>query len=408
LKIHSLILDQVCAAIKDIFSSHRHADKVIEFYLKKNKKWGSRDRRFFAETVYDLVRWWRLYWYLAGFDDNTYRDGEKMTPNQIRRIWAIYHFMKHEDKPPWEEFDGLSLDNLQRKQMAIKNPAIRHAFPDDLYQLGEKEYGKEWEKIAQSLNKPADVYLRANTLKTEVKPLLNELNGEGIHGETVPDAPHAIKLKERKNVFITDCFKKGLFEVQDLASQQIAPMLQVEPGMRVIDACAGAGGKSLHLAALMKNKGKIIAMDVNQRKLDELRKRSSRNGVDIIETKLIEGSKSIKRLEKTADRVLLDVPCSGFGVLRRNPDTKWKLTLEEIDKLRALQAEILRDYSTMTKPGGFLVYATCSLLPSENDAQVSQFLSQAGDVWTLIEDVHWRPDIQGADGFYGALLRRNI
>lgn len=408
MKIHRLLVDELTLALKDVFSSHRHADKILEFYLKKNKKWGARDRRFFAESVYDLVRWWRLYWYLAGFADVDFRDGEKMTLSQIRRIWAIYWLLKTHDKPPFEEFEGLSIPNLEKKQAAIKNPAIRHSFPDDIFRLAESELGKEWESIAEGLNKPADVYLRTNTLKIQVDELIEKLNEDEIRCEAVQDAPSAIHLKERKNVFITEAFKQGFFEVQDRASQQIVPLLGVEPGMRVVDACAGAGGKSLHMAALMKNKGKIIALDVHQKKLDELRKRSSRNGVDIIEVKLIDGNKVIKRLEKTADRVLLDVPCSGLGVLRRNPDSKWKLSLDEIDRLRVLQQEILKDYSIMTKPGGFMVYATCSILPSENHAQVAQFLSQVGDQWSLQKELVWRPDREGADGFYGALLKRNF
>src|SRR6185369_699383 len=154
--------------------------------------------------------------------------------------------------------------------------------------------------------------------------------------------------------------QEGLFEIQDGASQQVAPMLDPKPGERVIDACAGGGGKTLHLAALMKNKGRIISMDVSEVKLKALRERCSRNGVDIAEVKVIESSKTIKRLEKNADRVLLDVPCSGLGVLRRNPDKKWKLKPEDFIELRKLQAEILESYSEMTKVGGRLVYATCS------------------------------------------------
>ena len=151
----------------------------------------------------------------------------------------------------------------------------------------------------------------------------------------------------------------------------MAPLLDAKPGERVIDACAGGGGKTLHLAALMKNKGKIIAMDITERKLQSLRERCSRNGVDIAETRVIESMKTIKRLEKSADRVLLDVPCTGLGVLRRNPDKKWKISPEEITRLNALQKEILENYSQMVKIGGRLVYATCSCLPSENEKQVA-------------------------------------
>ncbi len=408
MKVHRLLVEELAQAIKDIFSSYRHADKVIEFYLKKNKKWGSRDRRFFAESVYDLVRWWRLYWYLAEFNDADFRDGEKMSIFQIKKVWAVYWLLKTKDKLAWPEFEKLNREHIEKRRDSLQNEAVRLSYPDELFSLGEKELGDEWPKIAESLNRPADVYLRANSLKTDVNGLIDRLAKEDIQAEVISGSPLAVHLKERKNVFITSAFREGLFEVQDLASQQIAPLLSPEPGHRVVDACAGAGGKSLHMACLMKNKGKILALDVHARKLEELRKRASRNGVDIIETRLIESSKVIKRLEKSADRLLLDVPCSGLGVLKRNPDTKWKLSTEEFERLKTLQAEILRDYCEMTKPGGLMVYATCSLMPSENHAQVARFLSLKADEWSLEKEIIWRPDIQGADGFYAALLKRRF
>jgi 16S rRNA (cytosine967-C5)-methyltransferase len=210
----------------------------------------------------------------------------------------------------------------------------------------------------------------------------------------------------RKNVFTSQAFKNGFFEVQDASSQMIAPLLGVEPGHRVIDACAGAGGKSLHMAAMMKNKGKIISLDIHEWKLTELKARARRDGVDVIETRLIDSSKVIKRMHATADRLLLDVPCSGMGVLRRNPDTKWKLSNDEIARLHQLQYEILTSYAPMTKKGGRMVYATCSILPSENEKQIEKFLGEHGAEWTLLKQIHLRPDKEGFDGFYGALLER--
>jgi 16S rRNA (cytosine967-C5)-methyltransferase len=183
--------------------------------------------------------------------------------------------------------------------------------------------------------------------------------------------------------------------------------LGVEPGHRVVDACAGAGGKSLHLASLMKNKGKIISMDIHEWKLQELKLRARRNKIDIIETRLIDSTKVIKRMADSADRVLLDVPCSGMGVLRRNPDSKWKLTAEEITRLQTLQYELLTSYSQMAKKGGQMVYATCSLLPSENEQQIERFLKEHGEQWSLVKQVNMRPDRDGFDGFFAALLKRN-
>jgi 16S rRNA (cytosine967-C5)-methyltransferase len=181
----------------------------------------------------------------------------------------------------------------------------------------------------------------------------------------------------------------------------------VEAGQRVIDACAGAGGKSLHMASLMQNKGKVIALDVLEKKLDSLRERSTRAGATIIETRLIESTKVIKRLAESSDRVLLDVPCSGMGVLRRNPDAKWKLTPEEITHLNNLQAEILSGYSKMCRPGATLMYATCSMMPSENLKQVEKFLSQNDSRFSLEKEETLWPEVGGPDGFYFARLKRS-
>jgi 16S rRNA (cytosine967-C5)-methyltransferase len=219
------------------------------------------------------------------------------------------------------------------------------------------------------------------------------------------DFPDALLLEERQNIFTRQQFKDGLFEVQDGGSQLIAPFLQVKPGMRVIDACAGAGGKTLHLAALMQNKGRIIALDTEEWKLDELKKRGRRAGVANVETRLIESSKTIKRLENSADRLLLDVPCSGLGVLKRNPDAKWKMSLDFIEQVKELQQRILADYCSMIKTGGEMVYSTCSLFPSENEKQVETFLKNQPQHFELLEQKTVLPSA-GFDGFYMARLKR--
>jgi 16S rRNA (cytosine967-C5)-methyltransferase len=177
--------------------------------------------------------------------------------------------------------------------------------------------------------------------------------------------------------------------------------------MRVVDACAGAGGKTLHIASLMENKGQIIAMDIYENKLNELKRRAKRNGAHNIENRVIDSTKPIKKLYDKADRVLIDAPCSGLGVLRRNPDAKWKLQPEFIDKIKVTQQEILQQYSRMTKVGGKLVYATCSVLPSENQDQVKTFLaSEAGANFVLLNDKKVLAHKSGFDGFYMALLER--
>ena len=188
----------------------------------------------------------------------------------------------------------------------------------------------------------------------------------------------------------------------------VAEYLKVEPGMVVVDCCAGAGGKTLHLSALMKNKGKLVAMDIYESKLKKLKVRAKRNGAHNINIKVIESTKPIKKLHNSADRVLIDAPCSGLGVLRRNPDSKWKLQPEFIDNIKKIQQDILQQYSKMVKPKGKMVYATCSVLPSENETQIKTFLkSESGTDFTFIKDKKILAHETGYDGFYMALLEKN-
>ena len=228
-----------------------------------------------------------------------------------------------------------------------------------------------------------------------------------IETEFIKDYPDALVLKERANVFLTQAFKDGLFEVQDASSQLVARFLDVEPGMRVVDTCAGAGGKTLHMASLMENKGQLIAMDLYESKLKQLKLRAKRNSAFNIEYRIIDSTKVIKKLHEKADRVLIDAPCSGLGVLKRNPDSKWKLQPEFIDNIKKTQAEVLENYSKIVKPGGKLVYATCSVLPSENQEQVKHFLTtDIGKEFTFVKESKILASECGFDGFYMALLDR--
>lgn len=395
MKIHFHILKKIAEALTDIFENQKYADKVIEKLFKSNRKLGSRDRKFMAETIYGIVRYYRYY----------------QTVAESKEAYNLLctHLVKN--NLDTEEFqDEYPIDiELIKKNLKKKYPlVVTESFPDWMNDLGEKEFGaSEWQQIMHALNKPAEVYLRTNTLRIDRDQLIKELEKEEIFTEKVENLPECLKLLERKNVFSTLCFKNGYFEVQDAASQFIAPLLDLKPGLRVVDACAGAGGKSLHMASLMKNKGKIIAMDIHEWKLGELKKRAARNRVDIVEAKIIESNKTIKRLENSFDRVLLDVPCTGWGVIRRNPDTKWKLKPEELERLKALQREIISDYSKMCKPGGFMVYATCSILNQENEDQVKWFLSTPeGQKWNFKKDIRLWPHKDNFDGFYAALLEK--
>jgi 16S rRNA (cytosine967-C5)-methyltransferase len=379
-----------------IFEENRYADKVIEKVLKQNSRWGARDRRFIAETTYDIVRWYRWF-----------RELTQAKGTDYWKLLAAWCILSDVDLPDWEEFKEVSpMEVREREKRTMYSRKIRESVPDWLDELGEKELGaKKWDIELHALNDEAPVVLRVNTLKIRRDALQTMLLDENIGTVALQDFPDAIVLEERQNIFTTPAFKEGLFEVQDAGSQVISPFLRITPGMRVIDACAGAGGKTLHLAALMKNKGRIVAMDTEQWKLDELQKRARRASVSNIETRLIESGKTIKRLANSVDRLLLDVPCSGLGVLKRNPDAKWKLSMEFINKVKELQQHILHDYCDMLKAGGLMVYSTCSILPSENENQVQQFLTQKKDAFKLLEEKHILPS-EGFDGFYMALLEK--
>jgi 16S rRNA (cytosine967-C5)-methyltransferase len=395
MRLHRSTTEAVIQSLEMIFGEKRFADKVIEKVLKQNPKWGARDRRFIAETTYDIVRWYRLLRMVTEAKGDDYW-----------KLLAGYCIVHGIELPNWTEFKDISVQKVGSEiRQAEKSRKVRESIPDWMDELGEKELGRLWDKELQALNEEAKVVLRVNTLKISKNELQHRLREEEADSHPIPEVPDALVLEERQNVFITPSFKEGLFEVQDAASQQIAPFLRAEPGMRIIDACAGAGGKTLHLAALMKNKGRIIAMDTEQWKLDELQKRARRAGVSNLEARVIESSKTIKRLENSADRLLLDVPCSGMGVLKRNPDAKWKLSLDFIEKVKELQQHILRDYCTILKPNGLMVYSTCSIFSSENEKQVQHFLKEHDGAYELLEEKRCWPS-DGFDGFYMALIKR--
>lgn len=387
MKLYKNLVNSVSETLHEIFVKNRYADKALEKLFKQNPKWGSRDRRFIAEGVYDIVRNYRLYSELAQSQKNFWF---------ITAVWLV---IKEIEIPQWQEFQHVDPNYILKAKEKLKNNLpVYESYPDWLWELGIKELGKEvWEKEAVNMNKLAPVVLRINTLKTDKPKFVEAFATQGIALKQIEGIDSAVELVKRENVFQNALFKEGWFEVQDAGSQKISEFVNPKPNEFVIDACAGAGGKTLHLAALMKNKGKIVSMDVEAFKLEELKKRAKRAGVFNIETKVID-EKIIKSLTGKADKVLLDVPCSGLGVIKRNPDAKWKLSPETIEKTKALQQKILNEYSVMVKPGGNLIYSTCSILPSENKEQVNTFLRN-NTSFEFVSDKTIMPT-DGYDGFY--------
>lgn len=386
--------------LENVLLDGGYADREIERVLRSDRRRGASDRAFIASSVYGVVRYRRLYAYVNGWDD-------VQTPAQVWSLLGAHILFSGGTLPPWDEFSRLDAGKLfARRQQAQSLRAVRESVPDWLDALGAAELPGVWDAELSAMNTEAPVVLRANTLKTSPQDLARRLQAEdGLSVRAVAGCPEGAELVRRANVFATEAFRQGWFEVQDASSQRVSRLLAPAPGMRVVDACAGAGGKSLHLAALMQGRGTLVAMDVYAQKLEELRRRARRAGATNIETRLIEGSKTIKRLEATADRLLLDVPCSGLGTLRRNPDAKWKLSPDFLERVTALQAEILDSYSRMLRPGGRMVYSTCSVLPRENDRQVARFL-QAHSDYRLLEQHSLLSSREGYDGFYMALLER--
>ena len=400
MRLHRNLCFATVDGLLQVFNEDMYADKVVQQLLRRDKRWGSRDRGFVAETTYDIVRWKRLYAEIANVKEPFSRD-------EIWRMFAVWATLKGIKLPDWKYFENTPSRKIKgRFDELSKIRKLRESIPDWMDELGEKELGSDiWTNEIGALNKQADVILRVNTLKSTKEELKAELFDLDFDTEELKGYPDALKLKERANIFTTEAFKNGKFEVQDASSQLVAEFLDVKPGMKVVDTCAGAGGKTLHLASLMENKGQIIALDIYANKLNELKRRAKRDGAFNIETRPIESTKVIKKLYDKADRVLIDAPCSGIGVLRRNPDAKWKLQPEFIDNIKKTQSEILSTYSRMVKPGGKLVYATCSILPSENQDQVKSFL-ESNKEFTFVKEKKVSPSKSGFDGFYMALIEK--
>ena len=402
MRLHRNLCFAIIDGLQLIFNENEYADKVVQKLLKRDKRWGSRDRGFIAETLYEIVRYKRLYAEIANVKAPYDRDN-------LWRIFAVWATLKGIRLPDWKYFTDTPTRKIKgRFDELSKTRKFKESIPDWMDDLGVSELGEAvWTKEIATQNVQAEVILRVNTLKTNKKDLRLKLQSEDIDTEFIENYPSALKLTKRANVFKTEAFKNGWFEVQDASSQLVAEFLEVKPGMKVVDVCAGAGGKTLHMASLMENKGQIIAMDIYESKLKKLKVRARRNGVHNIELKALDSTKPIKKLYGKADRLLIDAPCSGLGVLRRNPDAKWKLEPEFIKNIKKVQNECLSKYSKMVKPGGKMVYATCSILPSENEKQIEGFLtSDDGKDFNFVKDKKVLAHKSGYDGFYMALLEK--
>ncbi len=390
--------DLVVAIVDDVLGQGLTLDRAYARHFSGIELKPQEQARI-ALVTGDLLRRLSLYCALTGIQ---VRQAEKhVWP--LLHSWHAFHKIAQPNHPTLDRFNEEAF--RRRLTEAKKNPVLMDGCPTWLEKLGSEQLGDAWPAERAALTAMPKRYLRVNTLKCTRDELQAALAKEQVTTVPVEGVESALEVTSDAALFRTNAFADGWFEQQDAGSQHIAAALDVAPGMRVIDACAGAGGKTLHLAAMMKGKGRLLAMDVEEWKLENLKQRARRAGAHNVETRVITSSKTVKRLKESADRLLLDVPCSGLGVLKRNPDAKWRDTAERLPVLVALQEEILQRYSQMVKVGGMLVYATCSILPEENRQQVDKFLA-ANENFRLLDDHTVSPAATGFDGFYLARIER--
>ncbi len=419
------------------------ADRVSAAFFRSRRYMGGQDRRDVIERAYRVLRRQAAldWWIERAAPGSTFDE----TDRQRARVIASLALSDHWDFDRIAgSFDGgqyrpPTLDSHERPLLralsgktlhdAAQPLAVRYEIPAWLEGEFRAVFGDRLERELAALMGEAATDLRANTLKADREQAIAALAKEGVEGRATPLSPLGIRVAGRPPLASLQCFKAGLIEVQDEGSQLIALLTEAKPGQRVVDFCAGAGGKTLALAAAMNNKGKLVATDVLKGRIERASTRLNRAGVHNVERHGLTSERDpwVKRHAGTFDRVLVDAPCSGSGTWRRNPDAKWRLKPSDIDELIELQRRILMSASRLVKPGGRLVYATCSLLPRENGEQVDWFLSQSPDFSALpVADV-WRsaiggeappsssgagpylsltPASHGTDGFFVAILQR--
>jgi len=364
------LLTETAFVLHRLLTFERPADAVLSAYFRDKGKLGARDRAFIAEAAYGVVRRLRTLEHLAGGRE----------PRRLLLAW-LARFGGHNLR----QFDGLTrgdegewLTQVKSGALDTLPEAVRMDLPDWLHERLAVSQGQALPALMAALNQPAPLDLRINPLAVEREAAIEALAGAGIVATPTPWSPLGLRLKDKPALQRTPLFTSGAIEVQDEGSQLLALLTGARRGEMVCDFCAGAGGKTLLLGALMRNTGRLYAFDVAEKRLANLKPRLARSGLSNVHPQLLadERDQKVKRLAGKFDRVLVDAPCSGLGTLRRNPDLKWRQSPESVAELVAKQAAILDSSARLAKPGGRLVYATCSLLPEENETQVEAFLAR--------------------------------
>jgi 16S rRNA (cytosine967-C5)-methyltransferase len=398
LKPIQISISLIQTIVNEVIFQSRPLDKSFEQAFKHINGLNKKDKSFLFLNITSIIRYWILLLEI-------YKKIFATQNINFHKIFEIHSILEVQSGRSDGKLNRLDQEIIDCYKTLISTEYIRESYPQWLYNRCQEEIGMEWENLANVLNNNAVIILRTNLLKTETNTLLQLLRNSGEKVGPVKNCAEAIQVESFFEIFKNEYYKMGYYEVQDASSQKVAPFLDTLPGMRVVDACAGNGGKTMHLASLMQNKGKIIALDVAAHKLDVLKIRLKRAGIFNVEARHIDSSKTIKRLHGTADRLLLDVPCSGLGVLKRNPDIKYHLSHEKLEILHKTQKEILEKYSPVLSTNGIMVYSTCSILPSENQQQIASFLQKMQGNFELIDEQIISP-LEGYDGFYMAKLKR--
>jgi 16S rRNA (cytosine967-C5)-methyltransferase len=421
--------------IEAISAQRGAADDIVGTYFRRHRFAGSKDRAAISEHIFGVLRRRAaIDWWIA-------RLGQGRAPTPRLRVFAAMLLLEHwrtgtiADACDGDRFRPMPLSPYEHSLVeALEGKTIEHPempdpvrcnYPEWLGPQLEGIFGTRLRAEMAALNAPAPLDLRVNQLKSSRADARKALEAEGVEALPTPFAPTGLRVHARIPLSTLEVFKTGRIEVQDEGSQLAALLAQAKPGMRVVDFCAGAGGKTLALAAQMQNKGALIACDISEVRLTRSAVRLRRAGVSNVERRALttERDKWVKRHAESFDRVFVDAPCTGTGTWRRNPDAKWRLVPKDLEELTALQGRILDSAARLVKPGGRLIYATCSLLPAENDERVAAFLG-AFPVFSLLpmagvwreafgtdcpaegEMLHLTPSRHGTDGFFVAVLER--
>ncbi|WP_201289319.1 RsmB/NOP family class I SAM-dependent RNA methyltransferase [Pelistega ratti] len=413
-------IQQVAQVLDKVLKFNHPADAVLSAWFKENRQLGGRDRGEVAEAVFDILRHLRFYRHLA--------ESGVGPAHQRLAILGLVHTVGQEKVQ--EVLDVAQQDWLMRVlkiDQGTVAAAVRFSLPDWLFETLQQQENPE--ALMQALNTKAPLDLRVNPLKVERDAILATLQADDalrlFNVQATPYSPWGIRLEGKPAINRWAFFEKGEIEVQDEGSQLLCLLVSPRRTDMVIDFCAGAGGKTLLLGAMMRSQGRLYAFDVSGARLAKAKPRIARSGLSNVMCVQIENENDVrvKRLQGKAHRVLVDAPCSGVGTLRRNPDLKWRQTPQDLAELTALQARILEKASRCVASGGRLIYSTCSLLPQENEQQVEAFLANH-PAFTLVpfEQVlgdrlpkglqsvngmlKLRPDVHGTDGFFAAVLEK--